>query len=176
MSSVRRDCSRVPLPGTPVAEAVASELLGAACGCRVAPRPGLYHPGLPAASRSQSRLSDKWPVRREDGGWGQNQQEKGRERWQNATRRASLSRRGERPLAGVARREHPRVTRPAPIPRHRSNSGGAALGPRPRPQVGAGTPSHPREESGLEVPWTGAGRVTRVSLATVPGKSRGLSG
>lgn len=115
-------------------------------------------------------------MRREDGGWGQDQQEKGRERWQNTTRRASLSRRGERPLAGVARLEHPRVIRPAPIPRQPSNSGGTALGPRPRHQVGARAPSHPRGESGLEVPRTGAGRVTKVFLATVPGKSRGLYG
>lgn len=75
-------------------------LLPAACG--VAPRPVTVSSRSPAVFGSQSPQSDKWPVRREDGGWGQSQQEEGRERLRNATRRASLSRRGERPLAGAA--------------------------------------------------------------------------
>lgn len=142
---MRRDCSRAPLPGTPAAEAAS-----------VAPGRGTVPSRPPAVSGSQSRRSDKWPVRREDGGWGQDQQEKGRERSQNAPRRASLSRRGERPLAGAARREHPRVARPACAnPRHRSNSG-AALGPWPRHQVGPGAPVTTEERAGLQVPRTGA--------------------
>lgn len=101
-SRARRDCSRAPLSGTLAAEALASVPLRAACG--VAPRPVTVSSRPPAASGSQSRQSDKWPVRREDGGWGQSQQEEGRERSWNATRCASLSRRGERPLAGIAAR------------------------------------------------------------------------
>lgn len=89
-----------PVSGTQAAETLASVLLRAACG--VAPRPVTVSSRSPAVFGSQSPQSDKWPVRREDGGWGQSQQEEGRQRSWNATRRASLSRRGERPLAGAA--------------------------------------------------------------------------
>lgn len=96
---MRRDCA--PLSGTPRLRLWRPSCFALPAASLPA-RPVTVSSRPPAASRSQSRLSDKWPVRREDGGWGQSHQGEGRERSRNATRRASLSQRGERPLAGAA--------------------------------------------------------------------------